>query len=85
MNLTATRSSPIRSLPDASTCVTCRDCDSPMTKGLLLHNNIWVSPIPANRSVARRLEMWLMGELIQKHKVNAWRCAKCARLELVAK
>jgi Domain of unknown function (DUF6487) len=85
MNLTAIRSSPIRSLPDPSSCVICHECGSPMTKGILLQNNIWVTPIPAARSVARRLEMWMMGGLYHKHKVNAWRCPHCARIELIAK
>jgi hypothetical protein len=84
MNPTAIRSAPIGSLSDLSTHVTCHECGSSMTKGLL-QNNIWVSPIPVSRSVSRRLEMWMMGGLYQKRKVNAWRCPQCARIELIAK
>jgi hypothetical protein len=87
MTITANRgsSSATRPWPDYRPAILCRRCDITLTKGLLLHNSIWISPIPPDRSLARRLQLWLLGGCVQKHKVHAWRCPACGRLELIAK
>ena len=86
MNMTANCGPAMtRSPQHPCTAITCRECGTPLTKGLLLQNSIWVTPIPADRAVARRLSLWLLGGLFQKHKVNAWRCASCGRVEMIAR
>lgn len=85
MNLTASCGSATRSRTEYHPSIVCRECGIVPTKGLLLQNGIWISPIPPNRSFSQRLQLWLLGGFIQKHKVHAWRCPACGRLELIAK
>lgn len=85
MNATATCGSVTRSRPAYTPSIVCREFGIVPTKGILIHNSIWISPIPPRRSLARRLQLWLLGGCLQKHKVLAFRCPACGRLELIAR
>ncbi len=85
MTPTAICGSHIRSLTEPPACLSCRECGTPMTRGCLLENNVWVSPTPMDQTILRQLNAWILGVRREARKVSAWRCPQCQRLEFITK
>ena len=62
MNLTAScGTAPLSRPVESRARASCRDCGSPMTRGCLLNNNVWVSPTPMDLTILRQLHTWIFG------------------------